>query len=139
MWNLEKCYRWTYSQGGNRDTDAENGRVDWGWRKGTNRAVHWHTHAATCETGAVGSAGPQGKLSSGLGADLEGGVVGGRLGREGTYARMELTQAVVQQKPAQHRKAVILRFKTLKFKNKSLTMQKNNKPYRELWTLGDDV
>ena len=76
--------------------------------------------------------------SDDLGAG-DGRWVGGRLGREGTYARMELTQAVVQQKPAQHRKAVILRFKTLKFKNKSLTMQKNNKPYRELWTLGDDV
>ena len=87
----------------------------------------------------MGSAGQHGKLSSGLRADLEGGVVGWRLRREGTYARMELTQAVVQQKPAQLRKAVILQFKTLKFKNKSLTMQKKNKPYRELWTLGDDV
>ena len=87
----------------------------------------------------MGSAGQHGKLSSGLRADLEGGVVGGRLRREGTYARMELTQAVVQQKPAQLRKAVILQFKTLKFKNKSRTMQKKNKPYRELWTLGDDV
>ena len=87
----------------------------------------------------MGSAGQHGKLSSGLGADLEGGVVGGRLGREGMYARVELTQAVVQQKPAQLRKAVILRFKTLKFKNKSLTKQKKNKPYRELWTLDDDV
>ena len=87
----------------------------------------------------MGSAGQHGKLSSGLRADLEGGVVGGRLRREGTYARMELTQAVVQQKPAQLRKAVILQFKTLKFKNNSLTMQKKNKPYRELWTLGDDV
>ena len=28
MWNLEKCYRWTYLQGENRDTDVENGQVD---------------------------------------------------------------------------------------------------------------
>ena len=24
MWNLEKCYRWTYSQSKNRDTDVEH-------------------------------------------------------------------------------------------------------------------
>jgi len=66
---------------------------------------------------------------------------GGREARErrDVCTRVELTQAVVQQKPAQLRKAVILRFKTLKFKNKSLTKQKKNKPYRELWTLDDDV
>ena len=28
MRNLEKCYRWTYLQGENRDADIENGQVD---------------------------------------------------------------------------------------------------------------
>ena len=28
MWNLEKWYRWTGLQGGNRDTDVENKRMD---------------------------------------------------------------------------------------------------------------
>ena len=28
MWNLGEDYKWTYFQGRNRDTDAENGHVD---------------------------------------------------------------------------------------------------------------
>ena len=28
MWNLEKCYRWTYLQGMNRDTDIESKQMD---------------------------------------------------------------------------------------------------------------
>ena len=28
MWNLEKCYRQIYSQGRNRDAEAEKGRGD---------------------------------------------------------------------------------------------------------------
>ena len=28
MWNLEKCYQWTYLQGRNRDADVENRYVD---------------------------------------------------------------------------------------------------------------
>ena len=28
MWNLEKWYRWTYVQSGNRDTDTENKLMD---------------------------------------------------------------------------------------------------------------
>lgn len=64
----------------------------------------------------MGSAGWHGRLSSGLWAGLEGGVVGGRLGREGAYAHTELTHAVVQQKPAQHCKAAMLQLKTFKIK-----------------------
>ena len=30
IWNLEKWYRWTYLQGGNRDADIENKHVDTG-------------------------------------------------------------------------------------------------------------
>ena len=34
MWNLEKCYRWTYSQSKNRDTDVEHKCIvlPWGVR-----------------------------------------------------------------------------------------------------------
>ena len=28
MWNPEKWYRWTYSEGRNRDTDVENKHMD---------------------------------------------------------------------------------------------------------------
>ena len=30
IWNLEKWYKWTYLQGGNRDADIENKHVDTG-------------------------------------------------------------------------------------------------------------
>ena len=53
------------------------------------------THATRRATGAVGSAGRHGRLSSGLWAGLEGGVVGGRLGREGAFEHTELTHAAV--------------------------------------------
>ena len=33
MWNLEKWYRWTYSQGRNRVADVENGCLDAGWEE----------------------------------------------------------------------------------------------------------
>ena len=28
MWNLEKCYRWSYLHGRDRDTDTENKCID---------------------------------------------------------------------------------------------------------------
>ena len=36
MWNLEKCYRWTYLQGRNRDTDRE-----WTCGHSGRRSVRW--------------------------------------------------------------------------------------------------
>ena len=40
IWNLEKCYRWTYLQGSSGDTDIENRLMDMGvgrgWEDGMN-------------------------------------------------------------------------------------------------------
>ena len=52
IWNLEKWYWWTYSQGRNRDTDIENRRVDtaregegeMNWEKGTEALTYMHYH-----------------------------------------------------------------------------------------------
>ena len=41
MWNLEKCYWWTYLQGRNRDTDMENGLTD--TRCGGESGVNWES------------------------------------------------------------------------------------------------
>ena len=49
MWNLEKCYRLTYFQGGNRDADVENRHVDTGGEGKVERIgrlgltyIHYH-------------------------------------------------------------------------------------------------
>ena len=54
MWNLEKWYRWTGLQGRNRDTDAENKRMDakgekcGGWQGGwCNELGDWDWHVYT--------------------------------------------------------------------------------------------
>ena len=50
MWNLEKWYRWTYSQGRNRDVDVENGHVDTGeeGESGTNWEIRIDIHTLPC-------------------------------------------------------------------------------------------
>ena len=54
--------------------------------------------------------------------DLEGWNVGlgGRLKREGIYVYVSLIHAVVEQKPTQNCKAIILQFKKKKAKNKKI-------------------
>ena len=50
MWNLEKCYWWTYLQGRNRDIDNRyvdtvgegDGGMNWEW--------NWHIHTIVCKT-----------------------------------------------------------------------------------------
>ena len=41
MWNLERWYRWTYSQGRSRNADKENGHVD--TTRGGEGWTHWET------------------------------------------------------------------------------------------------
>ena len=42
IWNLEKCYRWTYLPGKKRDAGIENGHVDRAGEEegGTNSELH---------------------------------------------------------------------------------------------------
>ena len=52
MWNLEKWYRWTGLQGRNRNTDAENKRIDTkrgngGWLWWCDELGDWDWHVYT--------------------------------------------------------------------------------------------
>ena len=54
MWDLQKRYRWSYLQSRNRDTDAENKRVDtkgdMGWLGWAGR-LDWHVYTIMCKMG----------------------------------------------------------------------------------------
>ena len=79
MWNLEKWYWWTYSQGRNRDADIEKGQVDRGGRRGLGALGewHWYIYTAVCETDSEWEPAVQHReLSSVLCDDLEGVIWG---------------------------------------------------------------
>ena len=50
MWNLEKCYRWSYLQSRNRDTDVENKCMDTkgGRRGGMNWEIEIDIYTLWC-------------------------------------------------------------------------------------------
>ena len=49
MWNLEKCYRWSYLQSRNRDTDIENKYIDIMVGTGKwNELRDWDWHMGVC-------------------------------------------------------------------------------------------
>ena len=51
MWTLEKCYRWSYWQSRNRDTDVENKRMDTkGEKGGWDELGDWDWHVYTIDT-----------------------------------------------------------------------------------------
>ena len=111
MWNLEKWYS------RNKDRDIENKHMDtkvgkggggrnWGWHIYTT-VIKWRTNE-----NLLSSTG-----NSVLHGDLEGwggGWVRGALEREGIYAYLWLSHGVVQQKPTQHYKAIILQLNKFK-------------------------
>ena len=51
MWDLEKCYRWSYLQSRNRDTDIENKSMDTKGEGGSGEELgDWDWHIYTTDT-----------------------------------------------------------------------------------------
>ena len=52
MWNIEKCYRWSYLQSRNRDTDVENKCIDTKGERGGGweELGDWDWHIYTTDT-----------------------------------------------------------------------------------------
>ena len=96
IWNLEKCYWWTYLWGRNRDTDIENRLV--GTVGEAEKGMNWERSTEIYITPRVTQAAQPAALWWPRGV----GWGGGRLGRERVYVYLWLVHCVVQQKSTQY-------------------------------------
>ena len=119
IWNLEKWYWWTYLQGRNRVANIENRLVDavgegedgMNWETG----IDLYTHCVwNCCIYSLGDSVLCAVMTQRGGM----GEIGGTLKGEGTDAYLQLINAVMQQKPTQHCKTIVLQWKNNKMKKK---------------------
>ena len=110
MWELEKWYRWTYFQHRNRDTGHTETRGE--GVSGMDWEIRTDIHALPCYHRK-----PVGSFHVAPGAQLHAlwwprglGWRGGRFRRKVVHVCISLVHSIVQQKPVQHGKEIILQF-----------------------------
>ena len=120
IWNLGKWYWWTYLQGRNTDTEAENGLVDTAEKGegGTNWENSIDINALPCvkqiaSEKLLNSTRSSAQFSEGWDGD----GVGRSLKRAEIHVYLRLIHIVVRQKPMQHCKGIIHQLKII-FKKK---------------------
>ena len=114
IWNLGKWYWWTYLQGGNTDTEAENGLVDTAEKGegGTNWENSIDINALPCvkqiaSEKLLNSTRSSAQCSEGW----DRGGVGRSLKRAEIHVYLWWIHNIVWQKQVQHCKAIILQLK----------------------------
>ena len=135
MWELEKWYRWTYFQHRNRDTGHTETRGE--GVSGMDWEIRTDIHALPCYHRK-----PVGSFYVAPGAQLHAlwwprglGWRGGRFRRKVVHVCISLVHSIVQQKPVQHGKEIILQFLKMHANFMFYSKEEEKKNVAEEWKL----